>query len=415
MARPHVKARYVGGHGQFCAVQKTNEKRFDTERWDAGKCILVPMEVKTAVIVRYGEPLELWDVPVPELAPGGVLVRVEASTLCGTDAHRWLGHMAEMERPNGELPFVGVTSLPFVPGHESCGTIVDLRGEIFDVEKRRLQVGDRVIGAYPHCGHCYYCTISRQPTLCHENLSFGHHAPDRLLGGCAEFQYYPPGTSLISVPERVAPEVASSASCALRTVMHGFEQLGTIAPHESVLVLGAGPLGLYSVAVALAAGASKVLVVGAPAKRLAVASTWGADATLDLDTVSELDDRIEWVKQETSGRGADIVLQCASSLAFVDALHMARPGGRVVSMGISGGPPLPIPPILLFRQVRVSTVVMAEARHFLQAIRFIDRHADEYSFDEMVSGRYSLVTVTDAIRGMATFQEVKPAILPASN
>ncbi len=372
------------------------------------------VDAKAAVVVRYGEPLELWDIPVRDLAVGSALVRVDAATLCGTDAHRWLGHMAEMEKPGGDLPFVGVTLPPFVPGHETCGTIVDLRGDLSDVEKRALKIGDRVIASYPHCGHCYYCSIARQPTLCDENLSFGHHAPELLLGGCAEYQYFPPGTSLVSVPERVPSLIAASAACALRTVMHGFEQLGAIGSHESVLILGAGPLGLYSVAVARAAGAAKIFVVGAPANRLEVALAWGADAVLNLDNVPDLANRVAWVKEKTQGRGADVVLQCASSLAFVDGLWMARPGGRLVSMGISGGPPLAVPPILLFRQVRISTVVMAEVRHFLQAIRFVDRQIDSVSFEQMVSGRYKLSEISDAIRAMAEYREVKPAILASA-
>ncbi len=369
------------------------------------------VEVKTAVIVRYGEPLEFWNVPVPALAPGSALIKVDAATLCGTDAHRWLGHMAEMEKVGGELPFVGVTTLPFVPGHETCGTVVDLNGDLFDVEHRRLKVGDRVLAAYPHCGRCYYCSVARQPTLCHDNLSFGHHAPERLLGGCAEYQYLPAGTSLISVPPALKPQIAASAACALRTVMHGFEQLGAIGSQESVLVLGAGPLGLYSVAVARAAGAAKVIVIGAPENRLNVALKWHADAVLNFDDVPSLDDRVAWVNEQTDGRGADVVLQCASSLAFVDGLRMARPGGRLISMGISGGPPLAVPPILLFRQVRINTVVMAEARHFLQAVRFIDTHLDQFAFDDMVSGTYSLDRCGEALAAMADYREVKPAIL----
>ena len=107
-----------------------------------------------------------------------------------------------------------------------------------------------------------------------------------------------------------------------------FRTLGTIASHESVLVLGAGPLGLYATAVARDRGAKRVYTIGAPAMRVSVATAWGADEVLDMDAAPSSAERVEWVRARTGGRGADIVLNCASSPAFIDGLNAVRPGGR---------------------------------------------------------------------------------------
>jgi len=360
------------------------------------------MESRAAVVTKRNEPLEIWSIPIPDLAPGSILVKVEAATLCGTDAHRWQGHLAANDSP-------------FVPGHETCGTIVEMRGELYDVLGVPLKRGDRVISSYSHCGHCYYCRIARQTTLCEKNTPYGTWHPDKLMGGCADYHIFPPGASIVRVPDEVSSPLAASAACALRTVLHGFEQLGAILGYESVLILGAGPLGLYSAAVARDRGARGVFLIGAPAGRVEVARAWGADAVLDLDEVPQLDDRIAWIRERTGGRGADVAINCANSPAFVESMQMVRPGGRVVNIGVTGGPPLSLPPDLLFRQIRVNTVVMAEARHFYEAIDFLATRRTKFPFERLFSNRYSLDRTTEALRRMAAFQEVKPIIIPSAS
>lgn len=366
------------------------------------------MESRAAVITTFNEPLELWNVPIPELAPGSALMRVDAATLCGTDAHRWQGHLRDMD---GILPFVGRMDVPFVPGHETCGTIVEMRGDLRDITDVPLRIGDRVIVSYPSCGHCYYCKVAQQPTLCSQLVSYGHSHPNELLGGCAEYHVIPAGVSYIRVPDTVVPALAASAACALRTVMHGYELLGGIAPHETVLVLGVGPLGLYSLAVARDSNAAKVIAIGGPEARLEVARRFGTDAALNFDAVPSLDDRIAWVKEQTGGRGADVVFQCASGAAIPEAFAMVRHGGRIVNIGITGGPPIGITPLSFFRGISLATVVMAEARHFYQAISFLDRRSSAFPFEAMISNTYPLEKASDAIRAMAEFREVKPLIL----
>ena len=354
---------------------------------------------KAAVITAFNQPLEIREVRIPELEPGGMLARVEAATLCGTDVHRWHGALA-------------ADGLPFIPGHETCGIVAEVNGERYDILGRRLQPGDRVIWGYPSCGHCYYCSMARQPTLCSEKQSWGHQRTDEypfLLGGLAEFQYAPPKAPVISVPESVAPALAASAACALRTVMNGFERLGAIAPHETVVIQGAGPLGLYSTAVARDHGAYRVLVVGAPADRLKAALEFGADDTLNLDGLPDPKDRIAWVRKQTEGRGADVAVQVASGESVGEGLQMLRPGGRYVSIG--GGGSNAVPLNALGRAISYVNIQQAEPRHWQQAVNFIASRP-EVPFDRMISGSYNLDQATEAFQKMAAFSIVKPAFYP---
>src|SRR5260370_19463050 len=144
--------------------------------------------------------------------------------------------------------------------------------------------------------------------------------------------------------------------------MHGYEQLGPVESQENVLILGSGPLGLYSLAVARDRGARKVLMIGAPDVRLAVAREWGADDVLDLDATPDVNHRIAWVREHTDGRGADIVFQCATSAVVAEGLEMARPGGRLVSIGVGGGPVTPSP-VIFVKHVRINRLPSATSPH----------------------------------------------------
>jgi L-iditol 2-dehydrogenase len=357
----------------------------------------MPETCRAAVISSFNQPLEIRRVPIPELEPGGMLARVEAATLCGTDIHRWHGG-AEVAK-----------ELPYISGHETCGIVAKVNGDRKDLLGRSIKPGDRVLWAYPSCGHCFYCTVARQHTLCAEKISWGHHNIDKypyLLGGLAEYQYAPPASAVITVPDGVEPALAA---CALRTVMNGFEQLGAIASHETVVIQGAGPLGLYATAVARDHGAYRVLVVGAPAERLKVASEFGADDTLNLDDMTNTADRIRWVRDHTDGRGADVVIQVASGEAVAEGLQMVRPGGRYVSIGGGGSNPVPLQ--ALGRGIRYVSIMQAEPRHWLQAVDFLSTRRS-IPFNRIITGSYSLEGASEAFRLMSEFKIVKPVIYP---
>jgi D-arabinose 1-dehydrogenase-like Zn-dependent alcohol dehydrogenase len=357
-------------------------------------------DCRAAVITAHNEPLEIQRVPIPELEPGALLIRIEASTLCGTDVHRWHG------------PLGGGDSLPIITGHEPCGVIEQINGERTDILGQPVKPGDRVVWSYVSCGHCYWCAVALQPCVCPGRASWGHNRSDQfpyLLGSCAEYMYVPPPCQIVRVPEAVSSALAAAAACAYRTVMHGYDRLGAIKSHETVVIQGSGPLGNFATAVARDHGAKQVLVIGAPAARLEVTKRMGADEVLSLDEVTDAAERRKWVLGHTDGRGADVVIQVANNAATPEGLEMLRRGGRFVHIG-AGGSKANIAVEALPEEFTLYTVRSGEPRHWLQALDFLASRKDRYPFDDMISASYSLDQINEAMAAMASYQVVKPVI-----
>ncbi len=356
-------------------------------------------DCRAAVITAHNQPLEIQRVPIPELEPGSLLVKIAASTLCGTDVHRWHGPL-----PDGD-------TLPIITGHEPCGYVEDISGERTDILGNPVRRGDRIVWSYVACGSCYYCSVALQPCICPGRASWGHNRSDQfpyLLGSCAEYMYVPPPCLIIKVPEEVSSASAAASACAYRTVMHGFDRLGGIKSHETVVIQGSGPLGNFATAVARDHGAKQVLVIGAPAARLEVTKRMGADAMLNLEEVTDPKDRRQWVRDYTDGRGGDIVIQVANNLAVAEGLTLLRDGGRFVNIGAGGRANIEVsrlPQEMIFHTIR-----SAEPRHWLQAIYFLASRKKTFPFEEMITASYTLDRVSDALQAMATYQVVKAVI-----
>jgi threonine dehydrogenase-like Zn-dependent dehydrogenase len=354
---------------------------------------------RAAVITRHDKPLEIQSVPVPELEKGDLLVRILSSTLCGTDIHRWHG------------PLGGGDSLPIITGHEPCGVIEEIAGDRTDILGNPVKRGDRIVWSYVSCGSCYYCSVAMQPCICPDRASWGHNRSDRhpyLLGSVSEFMYVPRQCLLVKVPDEVSSASAAASACAYRTCMHGFDRLGAIKSHETVLIQGSGPIGIFCAAVARDHGAKQVLMIGAPKARLEVARRMGVDATLDFEEVSDPKDRRAWVHDRTGGRGADIVIQAATNAAVPEGLSLLRGGGRFVNIGVGGRAAIAVDS--LPQQLSFLTVRSGEPRHWLQALDFMASRKDRYPFEEMISARYRLEQINEAMDAMASFKVVKAAI-----
>ena len=130
------------------------------------------------------------------------------------------------------------------------------------------------------------------------------------------------------VPDDVPDEVASAASCALRTVIHGLDRLGPLDDRHRVVTQGSGPLGLFSLARVVTSGPANPIVIGGPARRLELARQWGAAHTLDIDEAPDPAARHAQVMEWTDGPGADVVIEVSGAKsAFPEGFAMLRPAG----------------------------------------------------------------------------------------
>ena len=279
-----------------------------------------------SVLETFEAPLQLRSFPLPsELEPGAALVRTEMAGICGTDVHLW----------KGQLPI----KLPIILGHETVGRIEAL-GEGLDCDwtGQPLRIGDRVTwNSTVSCGQCYYCKEKRQPTRCPERRAYGIgypcDEPPHFLGGYAEFHYLKPRATIFKLPDDLPTESLIGAGCALITAIHGVERTG-LAWRDTVVVQGAGPVGISALAVARSAGAAKVIVIGGPTHRLETARRFGADHVIDLGEVTDPKARIAAVREFTGGYGADAVLECVGIPSAVpEGMEMCRDGRKYLVLG----------------------------------------------------------------------------------
>ena len=337
--------------------------------------------------------------------PGGALVRIDAATVCGTDVHICDGVFDQLAR------------LPLVLGHEGTGTVVELgAGLNSDAVGEPLRPGDRIVWAHNWCGRCYFCAVAKQPTLCENTMGYGWgpYEEGAVNGTFSEHLHVSPDSRVLRVPEGVTSPLASAATCALRTVMHALDRMPRIRFSDTVVVLGAGPVGVMAAAAALRSGANQVILIGAPGSRLAATEAWDLAARIDIDE-TEPGERIEAVRSMTAGRGADFVIECAGPPdAFTEGMEMARAGGTLMVVGQAHGKTVPVPTTAMkVRQLTVRTSLSADISHFHDALRFLDRHSVELELESAVcSNTYSLDQVTDALAAMKAGAEMKPVIIP---
>jgi len=366
--------------------------------------IEIPKTSKAAVIVAWGEPLEIREYPIPEVEPNGILVKVEMCGICGTDVHQWNGRMPLDQR------------LPQIPGHETLGRIVKLgEGRTHDAAGNPLKIGDRILWAHVECGKCYWCNISHQPTLCANRTYYAFRLSDEyphLMGGFAEYEYVIPKTEVIKVPDELADEEVIGVGCAFRTVVAAYERMGGLGVQDTVLVLGAGPVGLYSLLMAVESGARKTILVGAPKERLELAKKWGANHVINIDDVSDPDERKNQVSELTDGIGPDVVIDCTGvPVAFNEGLQMIRKGGKYLVIGqTTPGATSIVPASIVWKGIDIYGTISATISHFHKALQFIKKYQSKYPLGEICTTKFKLEQANEALNAMASGKEIKPAI-----
>jgi threonine dehydrogenase-like Zn-dependent dehydrogenase len=275
----------------------------------------IPKTMKAAVLFHYGD-LRVAEMPVPEIGPGEVLVKVNSVAICGSDpgiiAQGWQG-----------LTPVG----SFIPGHEFTGVVAAVAPDV-----ARLQVGDRV-AVEPHkgCGRCENCLRGLYTTcLNYGNLALGHrHYGFINNGGYAEYAACYDST-LHKLPDTISFEEGAVLTM-VGTAMYGYERIGWVRPGETVVVTGPGAMGLVSARLAKILGAGRVILTGTREERLAVGRQLGVDITLNVHEV----DVCATIMELTNGVGADMVVECTGQPGpAAEAMEMVRKNGRISYNGV---------------------------------------------------------------------------------
>ena len=327
-------------------------------------------------LVYHGPGNKAWeDVPDPVIVdPTDVIVRVDTTTICGTDLHIL----------KGDVPAVTDGR---ILGHEGVGTVTEVGSAVSTVA-----VGDRVIiSCISACGACSYCHQGLYAhCLADEGASgigwiFGH-----LINGTqAELVRVPfADNSVYKVPEGVTDEAAVMLSDILPT---GFEigvRYGRVKPGDVVAVVGAGPVGLASIMTSSLYGAARIIALDLDTNRLEQARAFGATDTVD----SGADDWADQVRAMTDGLGVDVAIEAVGIPGTFEACtKIVRPGGAVANVGVHGKPvELALQDLwimdlsITMGLVSTSTTPMLlklVAQHKLAAEKFATHH---FTFDQML-------------------------------
>ena len=262
-----------------------------------------------ALVKAKAEPgIWMQDVPVPEIGPNDVLIKVRKASICGTDIHIW----------NWDAWSQKTIKVPMVIGHEFMGEIAKLGAEVTG-----FQVGDRVSGeGHITCGHCRNCRAGKRH-LCRNTVGLGVNRP-----GCFAEYVSLPAFNVFRVPKDIPDEIAAffdPLGNAVHTAL-SFDLVG-----EDVLITGAGPIGVMAAAISKHVGARHVVVTDLNPYRLDLARKLGATRAVD-------------VKSETLGdvmrslgmtEGFDVGMEMSGNdRAFRDLLSVMNHGGRVAILGI---------------------------------------------------------------------------------
>ena len=376
--------------------------------------------IRAAAIASPNAPVELFELAMPTLEPGAALLRTVYSEVCGTDVHLQHGRLSG-------VPY------PLVPGHVSVGRIEAMRGPVVDVEGTPFREGDLVtfLDVHETCNACYHCLVAKQATRCPKRRVYGitYGADDGPLGGWAEQIWMKPGVKMIRLPDGLAPETFIGGGCGLVTALHALDR-AEIRLDQSVVVLGAGPVGQSIAALARLSGAGEAIVIGAPDDRLAYARRMGATRTIGLggdnhqgakaqrreDGRGSPGERIEAVRRLTGGHGADVAIEASGAPDAVShALDMVRDGGRVVVCGhYTDNGAVEIHPHFQVnrKHVEIRGVWGCDYSHFHRAVAIAARHGDRIPWREMVSRTYSLDQAGAALEAVERREVLKALIAP---
>lgn len=262
-----------------------------------------------------GPGLSVEEIPVPTPGSREVLVRVEAASLCGTDLHIWAWDGWAQGRIDP----------PLTIGHEFAGTVVRVGDDVRDVEMGAY------VSAESHitCGRCFQCRTGNAH-MCPRTQILG---VDR-DGALADYVCVPEEVVWLNDRSALDPAIATLQEPFGNAVYATGEQ---DLAGRSVAVLGCGPVGVFTVAIAGASGAADVFAADPVELRRSLAETMGASATIDPAGV---EDTASWIVARNGGFGVDVVFEMSGApSAIADAFRMVRAGGRVILFGL---PPEPV-------------------------------------------------------------------------
>lgn len=329
------------------------------------------------------------DFPLAKVGKKDVLVKIKAAAICGSDLkiYKWLPWCESI-----------IKSLPFIPGHECCGEVVEVGGEV-----KGIKVGDKVAGeTHIPCGACWQCQHNRAHTC--ENMElFGH-----TINGCfAEYSLIPE-VSVRKIPDSISFDYGSllePMGIPLRAVEKGEVK------EEAVVVIGCGPIGQFAIGISKIMGAKIIIAIDINQERLNIAKQMGATDLINPNTSSV----VEEVKDITKnyGRGAGVIIEASGCIeALKEAFNYSRLGGKIIVLGQTDDS-LSLRPSsdIVFREVQLMGLFGREIWDTWEKTERI-LCSGEFNIEPIITHRFSLSDFDKAFKTALSGKGCKVLLIP---
>jgi len=365
--------------------------------------------MRAAVLREAGAPLTIEDVTLLPPRAGEVVVEIEAAGVCHSDYHYMTGDIS--------------CPLPAVLGHEGAGTVVEVSPD----STGRISVGDRVALMWrPRCGQCRYC-LEGNPVLCQlgrvqaatgglldgtSRLRIGEETAHHFLGvSCFAERVVVPERSVVGVPADVPASIAAIAGCAVITGVGAVTNAIGACAGESLLIIGAGGVGLSAVMGAQLAGANPIIVVDMDDAKLELARRLGATHTINART----EDTLSRVAEVAPDGVAWAIEAIGRPQTIRTAFSALQPGGTVVAVGLARvGEDLGVPiNELVQRQKKLVGSLYGSSNPLLDIPRILDLYrSGRLPLDELLGATYPLDAVNEAYTELARGSVGRSIIVP---
>lgn len=344
------------------------------------------------MFVGAGQPLECREVDVPGPGPGEAVVRTVLAGVCGTDVHRL----------KGDLP---LPPTPVAFGHEGVGRVHSLGPGL---------VSDRAGSPVAEDDLVYWGPLGDRPL----SAPTTGWPPPADLPSPAAYQDYatlPAGNLFYRIPDGTSPDAVIAFGCAMPTALGAISRVGGISPGQTVVIQGAGPVGLASTVLCSLRTARRVIVIDGSPARLAAAIRLGADHTMDLRSTT-VEGRKAEVLGLTGGRGADVVIEATGRLeAFTEGTELLAYGGRYAIVGIySGKGHVRLDPVALNNrnQAVIGSLGPAGLDDYGTTVEMARRHGHTLGFGDLITDRFPLSRTSDAIERVRSGRAIKAVVMP---
>ncbi len=342
------------------------------------------------------------ELPTPE--PGSMLVRVIISNICGSDVKNWKSGVS-----------LGVGKDKVCQGHEFVGRIEALGdGVTTDYAGEPVKVGDRIVAAYYiTCGECIACKKGRYDQCENAYIHLGQSPEDfpYFSGTFGSHYYVYPKQHFYKVPDTLPDSLAAGANCRFSQVYYGLEHVG-MQPSETLLIQGAGSMGLYAAAIAKESGVTTI-VVDSVAERLEMAKRFGADHLINMADFPTLEEREQKIKELTNGRGVDVALEVTGVAAAVEeGLHHLAPMGRYVIIGTNtlAAQATLSPGYITRKSLSVTGVARYLPEYLHKSLLFLDKFQHKYPFDDFSSQSFDLSDLASGLEMVADRKVIRAFI-----